>query len=81
MPGPIFMHVQTFSHKVGKAGNNVHQVIGEATRTPEFSKHVDNPKPPRVIEGDPSIFRALHDAHVAEHFHKGNGYHPRFQLS
>lgn len=64
MPGPLFIHVQTYSRKLNQAGNAVDQVIGEGIRNPEFSVHVEDPKPPRVFLGDPSTFKAEHDAHV-----------------
>lgn len=66
MPGPVFLHFQTYARKESKGGNFVAQVIGEANRDPEFSVHVDAPKPPRVLHGDPSTFQADHDAHVAD---------------
>lgn len=65
MPGPIFLHCQTFARKPSGAGNSIAQVIGEVLREPEYSLHVDAPKPPRVILGNPAGFRAEHDAHVA----------------
>jgi flagellar biosynthesis/type III secretory pathway protein FliH len=65
MPGPQFLHVQTFSSKAGPAGNSIDQVIDEANREAEFSLHVDEPQPPRLIFGDPSTFKADHEAHVA----------------
>jgi hypothetical protein len=65
MPGPQFVHIQTWSRKPNPAGQSVAQIIGEATRDPEYSGHVDDPAPPRVLLGDPSTFQADHDAHVA----------------
>lgn len=66
MPGPVFLHFQTYARKGSKGGNSVAQVIGEALRDPTFSTHVETPKPPRVLQGDPSTFQADHDAHVAD---------------
>lgn len=66
MPGPVFLHFQTYARKESKGGNSVSQVVGEALRDPEFSVHVDAPKPPRVLYGTPSTFQADHDAHVAD---------------
>jgi len=65
MSGPQFAHVQTWSRKSNAAGQSVNQVIGEATRIPEFSTHVDSPVPPRVLLGNPATFAADHAAHVA----------------
>lgn len=65
MPGPQFAHIQTWSKKPNKVGQSIDQVIDEATRVPEFSTHVADPQPPRMLLGDPSTFRAAHDAHVA----------------
>jgi len=65
MSGPQFAHVQTWSRKSNAAGQSVNQVIGEATRVPEFSTHVDSPVPPRVLLGNPATFAADHAAHVA----------------
>jgi len=64
MPGPQFAHIQTFSSKRNKGGQSIQQVIDEATRVPEFSTHVEDPKPPRVLLGDPATFAADHAAHV-----------------
>lgn len=65
MPGPIFIHCQTFSRKGNEARQSVAQVVAEVLRDAEFSLHVDDPKPPRVLVGDPGTFMAEHDAHVA----------------
>jgi len=64
MAGPQFANIQTFSRKGNKGGQSVAQVIGEATRDPEFSTHVDDPNPPRVLLGDPEAFAEQHDAHI-----------------
>lgn len=65
MSGPQFTHLQTWSRKPNAAGQSVDQVIAEATRDPEFSTHVENPAPPRVLLGTPETFAADHTAHVA----------------
>lgn len=65
MPGPQFVHVQTWSRKPNPAGQSIAQIIAEATRNPEYSGHVEDPVAPRVLLGDPSTFQAEHDAHVA----------------
>lgn len=64
MPGPIFLHFQTYSRKANAAGNSVAQVIAEALRRPDFSAHVENPQPPRVVLGIPATFEDDHAAHV-----------------
>lgn len=64
MAGPQFANIQTFARKTNKAGNSVAQIIGEATRDPEYSTHVDDPTPPRVLFGDPDDFAKQHDAHI-----------------
>lgn len=65
MAGPQFAHIQTFSAKSNVAGQSIAQVIAEATRDPEYSTHVEAPKPPRLLLGDPATFAADHAAHVA----------------
>lgn len=65
MAGPQFAHIQTWSLKPNKAGQSILQVIKEATRDPEYSVHVEAPKAPRVLLGDPFTFEADHAAHVA----------------
>lgn len=65
MAGPQFAHIQTFARKANKAGQSVAQIVAEATRDPAYSAHVDDPRPPRVIVGDPETFQAEHDEHVA----------------
>lgn len=65
MPGPVFIHCQTFSRKGNDARQSVAQVVAEVLRDPEFSLHVADPCPPRVLTGDPRTFMAEHDAHVA----------------
>lgn len=49
--GPQFAHIQTFSRKPNPAGQSVDQVFDEVERVPEFSKHVDSPEPPRIVDG------------------------------
>lgn len=51
MSGPQFFHLQSYSRKQNKAGQNVEQVLAEAARAPEFSGHVENPKSPNMIFG------------------------------
>jgi hypothetical protein len=65
MSGPQFAHLQTWSRKPNKAGQSIDHVIAEANRDPEFSMHVENPAPPRVLLGNPATFAADHAAHVA----------------
>lgn len=65
MSGPQFAHIQTWSRKPNKAGQSIDHVIAEANRDPEFSTHVENPIPPRVLLGNPATFAADHAAHVA----------------
>ena len=65
MVKPIFIHCQTFARKQNPAGQSVTQVIAEALREGGFDRHVADPKPPRVILGDPWAFLDLHDEHVA----------------
>lgn len=64
MPGPIFIHFQTYSRKENAAGNSVRQVIAEAIRDSEYSDHVENPKPPRLILGNPTTFEKDHEDHL-----------------
>ena len=65
MPGPQFVHIQTWSRKLNPAGQSISQIIAEANRDPEYAGHVDDPAPPRILLGDPAAFQAEHDAHVA----------------
>lgn len=63
--GPQFAHIQTFSRKANPAGQSVDQVLGELTRDPEFSKHVENPEPVMILDGiSPQQLRAEHDAMI-----------------
>lgn len=66
MPGPIFLHFQTYSRKPNPAGNSAPQIIGEALREAEFSHHITDPKEPRVILGNPRTFADDHAAHIAD---------------
>lgn len=66
MPGPIFLHFQTYSRKPNPAGNFISQVIAEALRRRGFCEHVKNPKPPRVILGIPDAFENDHARHVEQ---------------
>lgn len=63
-PEIIFVHCQTYARKPNKVGQCVKQVIGEGLRSGRYHLHVDDPKPPVVVYGDPSGFQQLHDAHV-----------------
>lgn len=65
MPDIIFVHCQTFSRKPNRTGQCVSQVIGEGLRLGEYHAHVENPKPPVRVVGDPFEFEAMHDAHIA----------------
>lgn len=51
MSGPGFANIRTFSRVGNKAGQSVDQVLGEAERDPQYSSHVDQPKPPELIFG------------------------------
>ncbi|PZX36173.1 hypothetical protein LY56_03561 [Roseinatronobacter thiooxidans] len=65
-PQIIFIHCQSFSRKPNKAGQCVSQVIGEGLRLGGYHPHVETPKPPIPIFGDPTTFQLMHDAHVSE---------------
>lgn len=65
MAGPQFAHIQTWSRKPNKVGRSIEQIIGEGTRDPTYSQHVEEAKVPRILKGDPASFQAEHDAHVA----------------
>lgn len=65
MSGPQFANLQTYARKSNKAGNSVEQVIREGLRDLLYSMHVDHPRPPRILLGDPQGFQKLHDDHVA----------------
>jgi hypothetical protein len=64
-PNIIFIHCQSFSRKPNRAGQCVVQVVGEGLRTGEYHPHVDHPKPPVPVFGNPMVFQQLHDDHVA----------------
>ena len=49
--GPQFIHIETYSVKPNKAGNSVDQVIKEALRDAEFSVHVIESQPPKLVHG------------------------------
>lgn len=66
MPNIIFVHCQTFSRKPNRAGQCVTQVINEGLRSGQYHAHVEAPKPPVMIFGDPAGFQQLHDDHVAQ---------------
>ena len=62
----IFVHCQSFSRKPNRAGQCVGQVVGEGLRTGQYHPHVESPRPPISVFGDPTTFKLMHDAHVAE---------------
>lgn len=64
-PEIIFVHCQSFSRKPNRAGQCVRQVIEEGLRSGGYHPHVEDPKPPVPVFGDPGGFQQLHDAHVA----------------
>jgi cob(I)alamin adenosyltransferase len=69
MSGPQFLHLQSYSRKPNKIGQSVQQVLDEASRVPEFSLHVESPRPPNLIYGMmPQQVRKKHDEIVAAGF-------------
>ena len=64
-PEIIFAHCQTFARKPNKVGQCVIQIIAEGLRSGGYHPHVEYPKPPVPVFGDPGGFQRLHDAHVA----------------
>ena len=64
-PEIVFLHCQTYSRKPNKACQCVAQIIGEGLRSGGYHPHVEDPKPPVPVFGDPGGFQQLHDAHVA----------------
>lgn len=66
MSGPQFMHLQSYSRKANAGGQSVEQVLAEASRVPEYSKHVTDPRPPSLVYGVTAdqVCR-LHDEMVA----------------
>lgn len=65
MSGPQFMHLQSFSRKANERGQSVEQVLAEASRAPEYSKHVVEPRPPSLVYGlTADDVRRLHDEMV-----------------
>ncbi|WP_120502313.1 hypothetical protein [Roseovarius sp. EL26] len=66
MSGPQFLHLQSYSRKPNKIGQSAQQVLDEAAREPEFSVHVESPKPPNIVYGiTPQQVRKKHDEIVA----------------
>lgn len=65
MPDIIFIHCQSFSRKPNAAGQCVAHVIGEGLRSGEYHPHVEDPKPPVPVFGNPEGFQQMHDGHVA----------------
>lgn len=66
MSGPQFMHLQSYSRKANEGGQSVEQVLAEASRAPEYSKHVADPLPPSLVYGVAADeVRRLHDEMVA----------------
>ncbi|PZX36233.1 plasmid recombination enzyme [Roseinatronobacter thiooxidans] len=61
----VFIHCQTYCRKPNRVGQCVKQVIGEGLRSGGYHSHVENPKPPVPVFGDPGGFQKLHDDHVA----------------
>lgn len=65
MSGPQFMHLQSYSRKANEGGQSVEQVLAEAARVPEYSKHVVDPRPPSLVYGvTADQVRRLHDEMV-----------------
>ncbi|PRY75526.1 hypothetical protein CLV80_112113 [Yoonia maritima] len=66
MSGPQFLHLQSYSRKPNKVGQSVRQVLDEAAREPEFSLHIESPKPPNLIFGmTPKQVHIKHDEIIA----------------
>ena len=66
MSGPQFMHLQSYSRKANEGGQSVEQVLAEASRAPEYSTHVPDPRPPSLDYGmSVDEVRKLHDEMVA----------------
>lgn len=61
-----FVHCQTFARKPNRAGQSVAQVVAEGLRSGGFHTHIEDPRPPVPIFGDPAAFLRLHDEHVAQ---------------
>jgi hypothetical protein len=60
------MHLQSYSRKANEGGQSVEQVLAEASRAPEFSKHVADPRPSSLVYGvTADQVRRLHDEMVA----------------
>ncbi len=66
MSGPQFMHLQSYARKANERGQSVEQVLAEASRAPEYSKHVADPRPPSLVYGvTADEVRRRHDEMVA----------------
>lgn len=63
-----FAHLETFSRKANKAGQNTKFIFDEVTRrNPEACRHVENPEPPGLVYGmSVDDLEALHDKRCAE---------------
>lgn len=63
-----FAHLETFSRKTNKAGQNTKFIFDEVTRrNPEACRHVANPEPPGLVYGmSVDDLEALHDRMCAE---------------
>lgn len=63
-----FAHLETYSRKANKAGQNTKFVFDEVTRrNPEACRHVKNPEPPGLVYGmSVDDLEALHDRMCAE---------------
>lgn len=67
MSGPQFVHLQTFSRKPNPAGQCVAQILGELARVPEFSLHVEAPRPPQRLDGlSPEELVKRHDKMIED---------------
>ena len=57
-----FVHLQTFARKPNKAGQSTTFVLDEASRRPDASLHVADPRPPELVHGvSLDVLRGLHD--------------------
>lgn len=65
-PEIVFLHCQTYACKPNKAGQCVAQVVREGLRSGGYHPHVEAPKPPVTVSGEPETFQQLHDDHVAQ---------------
>lgn len=65
MSGPQFVHLQSFSRKPNPAGQSVDQIFGELVRDPEYSRHVEGPTPPELLDGiTPQELVSRHEAMI-----------------